>query len=141
MKRVLVGILLGGVAVAQLTPIRSSWGWATAQGNEPRGGSANGIIALTGLVTNNVEGLWVVQTNAGAKEDGTPGAKLLLYLPNGVQGGVKLAGARDISYDLHPDFLTFQDSSPAEYQYAKMKEKIQEIVKKKMEEGMKRRGP
>jgi len=109
-----------------------------AQGNIGAGAQGpfygqNGIIALTGSVSNGVQGLWIVQTNAGVERDGTPSVKILLYLPSGVAGGVKLAGARNISYDLDPRFSSYKDLSEKTMSFQKMRDHIHELNQKELE--------
>ncbi len=59
------------------------------------GGSSDGIIAVTGAVTNSFSGLWVLDAR-----DTATSPSLALYVPGSSGRSIQLAAARRIKYDL-----------------------------------------
>ena len=105
-------------------------------GNSPvcadTSGQANNIIAVTGLLSNNYAGLWVIDSS-----DSKTSPSLCLYMPEG-RNGLRLIGARRIKYDLK--LLTYQDRTRGrDLHPANMKVKVEEMNKKEEDKVKKKR--
>ena len=83
-------------------------------------GSSGGLIAVTGLCSNNYSGLWVLDTKESAMSP-----SLCLYVPESGGNKIKLAGARRIKYDLQ--LLGYNDSTDRKYSPSALKAAIDEM--------------
>lgn len=116
-----VGIILWNIIGLSLEqPV-----YAQAVG-ESDGESAGGLIAITGLISTSISGLWIVDTREG---DHTP--SLCFYIPDGTRG-VKLIGARRIKYDF--GLVQYNDRTDNDLKPNLVKKKIEELEKKAKEE-------
>lgn len=116
---ILVGILAWNIVTINVTPV-----YADGQS------TTNGYIAVTGMVSNNTDGLWVLDTRDSNR---TP--SLCLYIPEGGGRTLKLAGVRCIKYD--HQLLEQNDNSEKKLQLKEVKNTIQEADKKLEEKRLK----
>lgn len=122
-RLVTVAILFVGIAVGII-----GWNIMTLAAPSPvygdaTSGSAGGLIAVTGLCTNNASGLWVLDAR---DTDKTP--SLCLYLPMDSGRGFKLAAARRIKYDFQ--LPTYNDKSDSALSPAKMARTLKDLEEK-----------
>lgn len=108
---ILVGILAWNIVNINVTPVYAD-GMSTT----------NGYIAVTGMINNNTDGLWVLDTRETEK---TP--SLCIYVPDGSGRGLKLAGARRIKYD--NQLTEMNDKTETDYTVSKLGAKIKELEK------------
>lgn len=108
---ILVGILAWNIVNINVTPVYAD-GMSTT----------NGYIAVTGMINNNTDGLWVLDTRETEK---TP--SLCIYVPDGSGRGLKLAGARRIKYD--NQLTEMHDNTEKDYTVSKLGTKIKELEK------------
>ena len=119
------GIIIGMIALNVLT-LTSSPAYANAVG-----GNAAGLIAVTGLCSNNYSGLWVLDAR-----DSRTSPSLCLYIPGSGGRGFRLAAARRIKYDLkliqYNDRTRGRDMHPS-----RMRRKVEEMNRKEEEKSRK----
>lgn len=108
---ILVGILAWNIVNINVTPVYAD-GMSTT----------NGYIAVTGMINNNTDGLWVLDTRETEK---TP--SLCIYVPDGSGRGFRLAGARRIKYD--NQLTEMNDKTETDYTVSKLGAKIKELEK------------
>ena len=119
------GIIIGMIALNILT-LASHPAYADATG-----GNAAGLIAVTGLCSNNYSGLWVLDAR-----DSKTSPSLCLYIPNSGGRGFRLAAARRIKYDLK--LIQYHDKTRGRDMHpSRMKKKIEEINRKEEEKSRK----
>lgn len=106
---ILVGILAWNIVNINVTPV-----YADGQS------TTNGFIAVTGMMNNNTDCLWVLDTRETEKSP-----SLCMYVPNGSGRGLKLAGARRIKYD--SQVLDMHDETEKDYSVGKLKTKLKEL--------------
>jgi len=113
---ILVGILAWNIVNINVTPV-----YADGQS------TTNGYIAVTGMINNNTDGLWVLDTR---DTDKTP--SLCIYVPNSSGRGLKLAGVRRIKYD--NQVTDMHDETEKDYTVGKLKTTLKELEEKKLRE-------
>lgn len=86
-------------------------------------GVGNGIVAVTGLVSNNYSGLWVVDTN-----ESPTSPSVALYIPRPGGKGMMLSGARRIKWDLQ--LYQYEDRTNKKYRPAVLRRTLDEINEK-----------
>ena len=115
----LMGILIGIFAwniISFNTPVAYANGASAS-------GSANGYIAVTGLIDGQRSGLWIIDTK---ETDRTP--SVCLYIPGTSGRGLSFAGARRIKYD--NQVIEHTDTSATKYKYSKLRAEIKELEEK-----------
>ena len=106
---ILVGILAWNIVNINVTPV-----YADGQS------TTNGYIAVTGMMNNNTDCLWVLDTRDTEKSP-----SLCMYVPNSSGRGLKLAGARRIKYD--SQVLEMHDETEKDYKISTLKTKLKEL--------------
>lgn len=86
-------------------------------------GGSDGIIAVSGLVTNGISGLWVLDAR-----DSKSSPSLCLYIPESNGRTFRLASARRIKYDLQ--LVSYNDSTDKKMSPSVLKTQIEELNKK-----------
>lgn len=97
---------------------------------ENSGSSAGGLIAVTGLCSNNYSGLWIINT-----ENSDTSPSLCLYIPESNGKTIKLAAARRIKWDFK--LPQFNDRSERNMTPYRMEKELKELEKKAKEEAEK----
>lgn len=126
----LLGVIVGLLSWNTLTILGPESAWA-ADAAGGTSGSTNGYIAVTGAVTNNFAGLWVLNLNETKHSP-----SLCLYIPNNSGRRIQLSAARRIKYDFQ--LLSLNDESGRRNKSLRpsvLGRKIKELNKK--EEGRK----
>lgn len=121
-KHHLIIVLLVGIIIGLL-------GWNIALLFQPKdlhadsGAPANGFIMVTGLLSNNFEGCWVLDTSIPA---------LCLYKPDNNGDTFYLSSARKIKYDVQLVELNDKTSKKRgrSYTVSRLKTKVNELNKK-----------
>lgn len=120
--------LFVGIAVCNIVSLQVPWLRADQNVGDAVGGDSGGIIAVTGLCSNNYSGLWVLDAR-----DTKTSPSLCLYIPEGTgRDGFTLTGARRIKYDLKLMSYQGRTKDPS-LNPARMQETIEELNKKEEE--------
>jgi hypothetical protein len=83
-------------------------------------GTSDGIIAVSGLVTNGISGLWVLDAR-----DTKSSPSLCLYVPESSGRTFKLASVRRIKYDLQ--LVSYNDTTDKKMSPSSLKDQIEKL--------------
>jgi hypothetical protein len=122
-NQMLLGVFVLGIAVGVI-----GWNFVSLLAPTPAyaeatAGNAGGLIAVTGLCSNNYSGLWVVDTR-----DPKTSPSVCLYVPDSGGRGFHLAGARRIAWDLQ--LISWNDNTPRDMSPSRLKKEVEKMNQK-----------